>query len=208
MPIYYASDIAKLVDRMNEKSNIVDRAAANTLNKSATFAIKESIAEITSEVNLQPNYIKQHLTTTARAKYDNLRVIVSGSERGTLMFRYPTVKTKNGYKIAVNRTGGFREIKNSRMITLRGSGKKSLAVTNRDAVDWFKYSMSKGKRTPAKSRKLQRIISKAASKPNGMTPLHSRSINQLFESVREDIQPELARFMRKTFLADFKRLNK
>lgn len=208
MTIYHIHELDKLADRIRGKSETADKAAADTINKSATFAIKLTIDEITSEVNLNPSYVKQNIKTVARAKHSNLRAIIGANERATLLNRYPFAKTKEGYRVSINRTGGYREIKGAKMMTLRGSGKKTIGVRNKDAVAIFTKSLSRGKRTPKKSRKLQRIISKARTKPNGMTPLHSRSINQLFESARVDIQPELGRFMRKTFLEDFKRYDK
>ena len=208
MAVYRMADLGKLADRIIGKSEIVSRAAADTINKTATFSIKASIDAIIKEVNLQPSYIKSHIKTTARAKYDNLVAIVSANERGTLLTRYPHANTTTGYRVSVNRTGGFREIKNARLMTLRGSGSKAIGLRNKDAVEYFQKALGKGKRTSKKSRKLQRIIAKARRKPYGMTALHSRSINQLFTSVRTDIQPELTAFMFKTFHEDFTRLDK
>ena len=107
--------------------------------------------------------------------------------------------------MAVNKTTGYRTIKRAfRVTNLRGSGASGIALKNQDAVEVFRRSLSPS--TPGKSRKLQRIISKARTKPNGITVLHSRSINQLFTSVREDVQPRTFRFMADEFISDLRRL--
>lgn len=209
MTTYQATDLSDLIKKLGDKPNVINKAAADTINKTSTFAVRSSIDAIIKEVNLQPSYVKKHLKTVARAKYSNLRAVIQANQRGTLLTRYPHYMTESGVKVSVNKTGGYREIKGAKILRgLRGSGATGIAVRNKDAVRIFMDAMSNGKRTPEKSRKLQRIISKARSKPYGMTVLHSRSINQLFTSVRDDIQPDVKKFMSITFLEDFERYNK
>lgn len=202
MAITHIHELGNLADRFRGKAGSVAKAAADTINKSATFAIKASIEEISRNVTLSPSYIKKHIKTVARAKYNGeLRAIIATNERGTLLSRFKNVQTSNGFRVAVNRTGGFREIKNARLMTLRSTGQKVIGLNN---VAFARYLQQSG----SKPSKISRAVKKALRKPRGMSPLHSRSVNQMFESVREDIQPELGRFMRKTFLEDFKRRNK
>lgn len=209
MATYNTDNLDLLATQLRGTPKVVSKAAALTLNKTATFSTRESISEITKQVNLQPSYINKHINTTARAKHDNLRVIVSANARGTLLTRYPHHKTKDGVRVSVNATGGYREIKNAKILTsLKGSGRSGIALRNKHAVDFFKLSVRQGERTAAKSRKYQKILSKARRRPYGWTVLHSRSVNQLFNSVRADIQPQVKVFMNKTFLTDFNRLNK
>lgn len=209
MPVYHAHDLSKLATRISQKSEIAKKASALAINKSATYAIKLSIDEIIKEAALQPNYVKKHLRTVARASPSNLRAIISANARATLLTRYPHVKTPDGIRVKVNATGGYREIKGARVLRgLKGSSATGIALRNKDAVAYFSNAINKGKRTPEKSRKLQRIIRKARTKPYGMTVLHSRSINQLFTSKRVDIQPELKEYMVEEFIKDFRRLGK
>lgn len=206
MAVYHAHDLSKLALKIKNKSKVADKAAALTINKSATFAIRESIDEITSEVNLQESYIKKHLRTVARASASNLRAIISANERGTLLARYPHIKTRNGIRVAINKAGGFREIPNAVMVRTKNSGVMTVGMFNKDFATALKSAG--GRMTPKRSRKIQRALAAAARKPYGRTPLHSRSINQLFTSVRDDIQPALREFMLETFLEDFRRLDK
>ncbi len=208
MAIHHIHNLGKLADNFRGKAGNIERAASDTINKSATFAIKESVDAIAQEVTLSKTYIKSHIKTVARAKHKNLRAIIAANERGTLLSRFRNSKSATGFNVAVNRTGGFRNIKNSRLMTLRGSGGKVIGLRNVDFVKFLASSKGKGKSTPAKSRKYSKALRKALRRPYGMTPLHSRSINQLFTSVRKDIQPELGRFMRRTFIEDFKRYNR
>jgi len=202
MSVYHTHDLGELADKIREKSKTADRAAANTINKSATFAIRESINEMTSDVNLKPSYIKKHLKTVARASYNNLRAVISANERGTLLARYPHVKTKDGYRVSVSRSGGFREIPNAVMVRTKNSNVMTIAMFNKDLVALMKKQSGKSNKT---LKKMRRLMSKA---DYGRTPLHSSSINQMFEEVREDIQPALKEFMVETFYKDFKRLDK
>ena len=205
MAVYGVKDLGKLAARISGKSKIADKAAADTINKSATFAISESVNAILNSANLQKNYIKRNIKTVSRAKVSNLQAIVSTNERGTLLYRYPFAATKDGYRVSVNKTGGFREIKGASMMSLRGSGIRTIGVRNKDAVEIFTKALNRGKSTSAKAKKLENIKKRAASKPYGMTPLYSKSIYDMFTSVREDIQPQLGRFMRVTFIQDFRR---
>ncbi len=199
--------INQLSQRIRDKSKIANQALSLAINKSATFLIRESINQITSEVALKPSYVNRNINTVARASANNLRAIVQANTRNTLLGRYPHVRTKEGIKVRINATGGFREIKGARIIrSLAGSGVPAIGVRNTDFARILRQAG--GRSTPAKSRKIQRALSRARRKPYGMTPLSSRSINQLFTSVRVDIQPELRQFIVSEFIADFRRLSR
>lgn len=206
MANFTSKDLSKLAQRMIDKSSLANRAAALSLNKAATESIKLAIESITDRVNLQPAYLKRHIRTVARASSSNLRAVVNANERGTLLNRYPNVRTVEGYKVRINANEGFKEIKGARLIkSLRGSGISAIGLRNKDFVRVMRDNF--GTRTPAKSRKLQRVIAKARNNPYGMTPLHSRSVNQLFTTAREDISQELSSFIANTFISDFRRLS-
>lgn len=205
MATYTLKNINKLAVKIKNKSKIVDKASVDTVNKSATFSIAAAIDEISREVNLQPAYLKSNIKTVGRASQSNIRAIVAANMRATLLNRYPVRKTSDGYAVAINKTGGYRNIVGAKMMSLRGSGGRSIGMRNKDFAEAMGKVLNVGKKTPAKSAKFSRIVRKAYRKPYGMTPLHSRSINQLFTTARVDIQPQLGRFMRKTFLEDFRR---
>ena len=193
-----------VADLIKEKSTQTNRAASTAINKTATFAIKETIEAMMGEVTLEESYIKKHLRTVARASPANLRAVIQANERETNLTRYKYSQSKAGVSVAVNR-GQFRTIKKAFYVTnLRNSGTSGIALRNRDAVEYFTRALRKGYGATAKKRaKLARIRQKAANKPNGIEVLKSRSINQLMLSVREDIQPQIRQFLIDEFVKDF-----
>lgn len=207
MAVYKATAPQALIAKIKDNFTISNRAAAQALNKTATFAISKSISEITSAVNLQPEYVKRHFKVKNRASPSNLSVVIYANERATLLTAYKTSKSANGIMVSVNKGSPFTELRGAFKINgLRGSGASGIAMRNKVAAEFFLNSANKGKQTPEKSSKLSRLIAKAAKKPNGIFVLHSKSINQLFTSVREDVGPVAQDFLIEDFLAQFNRL--
>lgn len=201
MAKYSVKNTGKLAELIRSKATDVDKAASNTLNKTATATISKSISEITKGVNLQPNYVKKHLKVVARASPTNLRTIIHANERGTLLTRYPHFKTKDGVRVAINKGSGYRELKGAFMVSnLKGSASTGIALRNTLAVEFFENAIAKTGGSSAKNKKLRNIKVKAQAKPNGMEVLHSRSVNQLFTSVRDDVKPFIDDFMLTEFL--------
>ncbi len=197
-----------LADKVRLKSETADRAAAQTLNRTSTFAIRESVELITDRVMLEPRYVKKHIILTERASPSKLRTVIHANERGTLLQRYPHRKTKDGIAVKVDRAGGYREIKGAKIIkSLKGTGRPAIGVSNKDFARILAASSGKGRPTDKRARKLSRARKKAIKKPYGMTPLHSRSVNQLFTSVRDDVRPAIREFMVPEFFDQFHRLN-
>lgn len=205
MARFTPDQMGALADKIKANDTTINRAASLAINKTVTFAKDLSVSEILRTVNLQQSYVRRNLKTAKRASPNDLSAVIRANTRETLLTRYPYQETSTGVRVAVNKTTGYRTIKRAfRVTNLRGSGASGIALKNRDAVEVFRRSLSPS--TPGKSRKLQRIISKARTKPNGITVLHSRSINQLFTSVREDVQPRTFRFMADEFISDLRRL--
>lgn len=209
MATYSVNELANLADKIRSHSKTADKASALVINRAATFAVKKSIESITSDVTLKSAYVKSKIKRVSRASPSNLRSTVVASDKATLLTRFTHFKTADGVKVRINQGAGFRSIKGAFIArNLRGSAASGIALRNSTAVGYFERSLGKGKQTSAKAAKLARIKAKAEAKPNGMTVLHSRSINQMFQSTREDVQPELKEFMADGFLTDFKRLLK
>lgn len=211
MAIYTAKDFAKLVNSIKGKDSIVLKASKNTIDRSGTFAVNESVKMITRDVNLPSTYIKQGIRYVSRPTLTNLSAIVEAEVRGTLLSRYPNSVNsgKNGGGTVSINKGSTTSIDGLRYVTLRGSGERVIGLFNKDAVIAFRNNLSKGKgATIPKLRKFRNLVRRAKNKPYGRTPLHSKSIDQMFSSVRHSIQPALGRFMRNNFLKEFNRLNK
>ena len=196
MAKHSVKNLNKLADIIREKSTLVDKAAANTINKTATATISKSVSEITKSVNLDANYVKKHIKVVARASPTNLRGIIHANERGTLLTRYPHFRTKDGVRVSINKGSGYRELKGAFIVTgLKGSAASGIALRNTAAVAFFENAIAKTGSSSAKNKKLRNIKVKAQAKPNGMEVLHSRSVNQLFTSVRDDVKPFIDDFM-------------
>lgn len=204
MAKHSVKNIGKLADIIKSKSTDVDKAASNTLNRTATATVVKSVSEITKSVNLQQSYVKKHLNVVARASPTNLRVIIHANERGTLLTRYPHFKTKDGVRVSINKGTGYRELKGAFIVSgLKGSGATGIALRNTTAVEFFENAIAKTGNSGGKLKKLRNIKVKAQVKPNGMEVLHARSVNQLFTSVKEDIKPYIHDFMLSDFLQEF-----
>lgn len=210
MAKHKATNLNGLVTKLNSKPAVINKAASIAVNKTTQFAVGESIDLITTEVNLDPSYVRKHLKQVARANPNNLRAVIRANARATLLTRYPFTQTKQGVNVRVNARGGVRRLPKAFVVkNLRGSGASGVALRNKDAVAYFTKFINKGTgRTPGKQAKLNKIRAKAANKPHGVTVLHGRSINQLFTSVREDISDDIRTTMSDIFLGEFGKLNK
>jgi hypothetical protein len=145
------------------------------------------------------------MKVVARARNNNLRAIVKSEDRRTLLSRYPFRVTPEGVSVSVKK-GSSRFIKNAKVISLRSGNGRGIALRNRDFFRYLKDT------TPQKSTKRPAKISKALNasinSPRGWHVLHAASVNQMFEEKREEIQPQLSRFMTEVFIENFRRLSK
>lgn len=202
MSKYTIDGTRDLASKIRDKSDKVDSYLASTVNKAATFARNRATDVIAGRVTLQPSYIKQRLQVRKRASPKDPTAIIRGNERATLLTRYQYTVGKDSVSVKVNRKGGYENIKRAFKVTnLRGSYATGIAMINEVAYEYYKGLPLD---TPGKKAKLAKLAKKAKDKPRGIYVLHSRSIDQLFTSAKEDISGELLDFMAEDFL---KRLN-
>lgn len=207
MARYKITDPGGLIDKIRKNYTISNRAAAQALNKTGTYTTDESVKLIIQRVNLDASYVKKHLGVSDRASPDNLRIIIRANERGTLLTRYPNRKTSKGMAVSINKGSGFSELRGAFVISgLRGSGASGIAMNNKKALEFFELAAASGADTYFKSAKVFKLKYKAASKPRGITVLNSRSINQLFTTVRDDVLPKARDFLLEDFIDQFQRL--
>lgn len=206
MAKYEIDGISLLKKNLVKRSANIDRYLSDTVNKTTTFARDKAVDTITSRVVLPGPYVKQRLKVISRASPRKPRAIIQGKTRATLLSRYPYLKSEKGVKVRVNADEGYKDIKQAFIINgLRGSFATGIAMRNEIAYQYYKSLNFTGEGRQAKIAKLNRLKKKARRRPKGIYVFHSRSINQLFDSVRKDIEPELKAFMAKDFL---RRLNK
>ncbi len=208
MAVYDSKSLDSLVSKLKDKDDAINKASALAVNKTATYVRGEAIDALNADVTLDKGYISKHIKVVARASSRNLRAIIRANARGTHLSRFSHRVSKKGVAVKINRDGGYKMLEKAFVVTnLRGSASKGIAMKNREAVKHFARASS-GDSSPNMRRKLYKQRRKAQDKPNGITVLHSRSINQMFVSQREMLRPRVETFMRSEFLKDFKRLSK
>lgn len=195
-----------LIKKVLALSTDADKAAAQALNKTGTYAIERAVSAITQTHNLQSGYIKKHMTVANRASPSNLRIVIKANERGTLLTRYPYRKTRDGISVNVKK-GSSQNIRGGFVLNgLRGSGASGVALNLKNAIEFFKLSVNKGKPSTRKNEKLQRMIDRYANKKRGVVVLHSSSINQMFEESLPDIKQQSESFLVADFFDQLKRI--
>lgn len=198
---------ASLISKINSIATDADKAAAQSLNKTATYAIERAVSAIIETHNLQPGYVKKKFKVVGRASPNNLRVVISANERGTLLTRYPYRKTNGGFSVNVKKAGAAQFIKGAfELRGLRGSGATGIALNLKNAVEFFKLSVNKGKPSALKDAKLANMISDLASKKRGVVVLHSSSVNQMFEAQIDEIKEQSESFLVADFYDQLKRI--
>lgn len=208
MATYDLKSVGRLSAKLKKKAPIATKVAADVINRTSTFAIREAINDITKTVNLKPSYLRRKIKTVGRASQSNLRAIIGTSNRHVLLKNFRHVQTKDGFKVAVNAKAGFKDIRHARLMRLKGSGKLAIALTNERAYEAALDALSDGQGSkPAKLNRLARLQRDSKTMPRALTPLASRSPTQLFKTSRETIQPQVKRHMRREFLKDFRRLS-
>lgn len=189
-------DLTKLIKDLNNLDANATKNLAIAINETSEDITRKSIDEIADRVELQKSYISKHLFVEQKATTTNPQAIITGNARGTLLTQYPfeafekTENNRGGVRVKVNKNGSSHDIQGAFKIRLKAGASRGnsqgIALRNKDALEYFERNLSKGARTTAKQDKLNKIRRKAASKPRGITVLHSRSINQLFDSIREE----------------------
>lgn len=206
MARFTVQQLGALSNIITAKDTVINRAASLAINRTITYTRNQSINLMRQEVNLSDSYIRRNLRTAQRASPARLSGILRANTRQTLLTRYPFTRSREGVRVAVNARDGFQLIENAFVVTnLRGSNATGIALRNTSAVEHFKRALAPA--TPAKRRKLQRIIAAARRNPRGIQVLSSRSINQVFTTTREDVEPRSLIFLNEEFLAQVRRLN-
>jgi len=206
MAVFTAQNIGVLAKKVRNRDKVINSSAANSLNKGATFSKELSSSLITKEVGLSQGYVRGKIRTVARASPTNLRAIIRASTRSTLLTRYPYSSTTTGVRVTVNKSAGPKLIKGAFVTKpLKNSGARGIAVNFDTAIRIFRQ----GEKSKARSQKLQRILRLAANAKRrgkrGLYVLQSRSINQLFTTIRVTVQPKTIQFIETEFLEQLQR---
>lgn len=177
------------------------RAAFQAINKTADRARTAGARRILEQVNLPPSYLNPsqgRLTVAERARTDSLEARVRGRQRATSLARFVVGDSRPGDKAGLNvkikAGGGARRLERAFLIRLR-AGSASLDT---------KSNMGLAVRT---SGEKPRTAYKPLLIGKNLWLLYGPSVDQVWNTVRDDITPETADYLEREFLrildADF-----
>lgn len=168
----------------------INSAASNAINRAATQGRTDGVNAIVDKYTLDKNYVSARIAVVSRASPTNLNAVIQSATRATLLDRFQSATVSGGVKVRVRRSGGNKTINGAfRVKNLKGSLTTGIAMTNANAA---RYYADVG---------LSVLAAKVKSKPEkGIHVLHSMSINQIFNTIRLDIEPNLRGFLQRTFM--------
>lgn len=199
------------VERLLGEAPAVAREAMRfAVNGAAKFAARQASKEIRRQVNFSRSYLGDaskggRLAITQVAKGNDLTAVISARQRPTSLARFasgtPTFgKTRGrGARVKVKPGGGYRVIKNSFFLRLNAG------TSN---VDGFNAGLAiRLKPGEGLRRRRKGLVGlKAFGKDKNLFLLYGPSVDQVFQTVREDIQPAVTDYAEREFLRQFSRL--
>jgi len=186
--IYQAHDLIGLKQRFSDLANETQQVMVDAINAAAPIIHERAIDKMMDRVKLSRPYIKKHLRIKRYATLERPRATIEGNTRETLLSRYPHQKFNQGVSVSVNADGNSKKIYDAFIVkNLRGSGATGIAVKLKDAPSVAPRTKAAKKALRYKGNKSQ-AARKALNKP---FILHSRSINQLFTSIKDELIPDV-----------------
>lgn len=175
-------DLSALDDAINKMTDLGEQSPeilADTLNYGGQLAIDAAEQMISSELNLEPDYIRGKISLRKRATATNFTATVSANRRGLLLSRFDAKQQFSGGKRAgislkVKKRGARKTMKSAFFIKLkrrneRGAGATGIAIRPGDGV------------TLNRAEKLE-------ANRFGYAVLHGPSVSQALETMSEHIE--------------------
>lgn len=186
---------ADLPDLGKSPEKIV-RFATMAINKTVDRARTLSAERITQQVNFPASYLRgtdSRLAVTKRASSNNLEGVVTGRYRATSLARFvhdnnPAAARKRGGLTIEVKPGKARFVKGAFLVKLRAGATKTDTKYNLGVA----IRLKQGQR-PRNSRA-------AVQLDHNVWLLYGPSVQQVFQSVREDVAPEAQDFLVAEFL--------
>lgn len=186
--IYQAHDLVPLKARFKELPAEAQRIMVNAINTAAPTIHDKAISKMMDRVQLKRPYIQKHLRVKRLATLDRPRATIEGNTRETLLSRYPHQKTSKGISVAVNAGANPTNIFGAFIVkNLRGSGATGIAVKLKDAPKVAPRTKA-AKRAMRYKGNTSKSAKRALNKP---FILHARSINQLFNTIKDELVPDI-----------------
>lgn len=188
-------------ERLEKYPAATRKAAQISINKTADRARTRASREIRSQVRLTAAYLNQDkkLWVSSKATETNLESRVSARKRPTSLVTYgakqltrrgkrkPIVNA--GVSVGIKRSGRRKKIRQAFFVKLR-SGNVGIAVRSTEGLNLKKLGIAAG------------------NKSGGMITLYGPSVDQVFNTVREEIAPDMVAFLTKEFNRNYARLLK
>jgi hypothetical protein len=161
----------------------IRKSAYRAINSGADFGRAESVRKMRREVNFPSGYLNgqdARLNVTRRASFDSLEAVISGRRQPTSLARFVVGATKPKSGVNVSITPGSTNLLKRAFIIKLKTNNLGLAVRTERG----------GKPTNAyKPKELG----------DGLWLLYGPSVDQVFQSVREDVSPTINDHVRREF---------
>lgn len=169
----------------------IARFAAMAINKGTARARTKSAEQIRREVDFPASYLRgenSRLSIAKKASADSLEGVVRGRHRATSLARFvrennPASARKQGGLTIQVKPGEARFVKGAFLVKLRAGSSKTDTKYNLGVA----IRLKPGQR-PRNSRA-------AVQLDNNVWLLYGPSVDQVFQSVREDVSPETQEFV-------------
>ena len=178
------TDFEKLLKKVPDETR---KAASMAINTTAKRARTAGAKEIRNQVNLRAKYVNDNLTVTRSASRNDLRAVINGRARPVMLHRYVTgwasrsKGRRRGARVSVKRGGASRSL--SRTFEMKLNSGNMAIVMRTDGGE------------PDAAYKPRRLFAGR----DDLWVLYSPSVDQLFKTVKDDIAPDMSKFVAKEF---------
>lgn len=196
MPSIELRGIRNYRERVKQIPRISRRAAKLSVNAAIRKARTLGSAEIRKQVNLTKPYVDERLVVSKFASDHNMEARLSARFRPTQLVRFSATQStrkgkRKGVRVKVKRSGSSRVIRQAFFVRLRSGrsedGNIGVAVRSTEGLN-----LKSGKRFGGKG---------------GYHVLYGPSVYQVFDTVRDDIEPEVSGFLNTEFERQVERLS-
>jgi len=198
-----------LASYFKDFSDISEQAARLSINGAASFASRLASKRIRAQVAFSRSYIGAAGTATSKirikkfARGGDIEAIIATRDRATSLARFALgtpsfgrkLKNARSPRVKVKTGGGITTLKNGFFMKLR----KGVILTDDSFNIGLAVRLKKGEKLQSSQ--------KASPLGGGAYLLYGPSVAQVFDSVREDIAPEVAEFATFEFARQFRRLS-
>ncbi len=209
-PLIEMRGLPGLATYFKEFSGISEQAARLSINSTARFASRLASKRIREQVAFARSYIGAAGDSTSKvrikhfAKTNDLSAVVATRDRPTSLARFATsaptfkrrAKGQRAPRVRVKTGGGMAQLRRGFFVKLR----RGVIVSE----DQFNIGLAVRLR---KGESLQ-ATQKASPLGGGAYLLYGPSVAQVFDTVRDDIAPEVADFAAFEFARQFRRLSR